>query len=118
MDLKERIESLEKDKSKYRKLTETIDQDLDKLYNLFQPPMEWFYREMFSFIDIKLDTRRYNYILDRDGRSLPYSELREGLVADVSIKDGVYLSPMQIHILEQAIKDIHKPDYVNFIYEQ
>lgn len=70
------------------------------------------YNGIEKFIDVKVKTENYQYILGGDGRSQPWDETRNGKVASISIKDGFYISEDQKEIVEDYVRKVYKPDHI------
>lgn len=74
------------------------------------------YARMGDILVINVGKGKYEHILGGDGRSSPWSENREGLVAKVQIKDpSIYLSEDQVSIIRKYVMDVYGPDYIEFV---
>lgn len=115
MDLTEKIKNLEYDYERYSNWAEQNKHQLNKLRLCKQPSNEDFYKDIRMYVDIKISKKDYMFILGGDGRSVPWDEKRNGIVAEAIIKDGVYLSNNQKKILKDYIKNTETVDHITII---
>lgn len=113
MELQEHIEWLQKDYQGHYDIASSILKKLEKLRHSQQPSNEELYKHVKKYVDIEISTKDYMYILGGDGRSAPWDEKRNGVVADIKLKEGIYLSAAQLKIVEGFVNNTEKVDCIN-----
>ena len=113
MGLQELIDKYKKEQKNNQEWVDSFQKKINELSNLIQPTLDEFYEYMTveKFYTTDLVKKKYEYILEGDGRSRAWSEIREGLVLVVKNKDGYYLSEELITILTTYVKEKFKGMY-------
>jgi hypothetical protein len=115
MDLEEKKQELQKDINNYSYWLKENKAHLHQLKNCRQPETSELYNNMDSLISVTKEKGNYEFILGGDGRSQPWSETREGIIATITLAKGIYLSGEQKRIVRTYVKEIHNPD--NIVWE-
>lgn len=113
-ELKKRREYLKETiESKYSSIIE-MEKELESLNKSVQLSNFDLYKSINEIVSYTKSEKKYEHILGGDGRSQPWSEQREGLVIEVTIKEGVFLNSTQEEIVKSYINDIEVSNKIIF----
>jgi hypothetical protein len=95
-----------------QKQLHTLESELDVIKSCTQPTKEELFKEMFTgkYFKISESMGKYEYILGGDGRSRPWSEMRNGLICKVTINNDVYIDYTQEKCITTVIKEMSEKD--------
>jgi len=114
-ELKEELKRLTHVLSNTTEKVLDLNNEIERLSKQSQPTISELYANIDKFIEfVILENSSYEHILGGDGRSRPWSEQRKGKVAEIIIKDLVFLSDEQIEVVKEYVNRIYKPDYITF----
>lgn len=111
-ELKEKILRLKDEVNQIETNLNFYKGKLFSLQGLSQPTTYEFHNGMNKYFTVEVKEMDYEHILGGDGRSSPYSETRKGMVALISIKDGIYLSENQYNIVKEYVNESLEPDHI------
>jgi hypothetical protein len=113
MDLQELIKQCCEEQNKHQKMIDTYQRKLNALTIMTQPTVEEFYHNITTdkYYSIVFENKKYEHILGGDGRSSAWSELREGVVLTVKVKEQYYLTNEFITTLTNFIKEKYQGQY-------
>jgi len=77
-------------------------------------PLNVLINDLNKYLDIKKVAETYEHILGGDGRSAPWSEMRQRFVVHVTTKVDIYVTQEQQELLTIKIKSIMQVDKVIF----
>ncbi len=90
-----------------------IEALLERLNNCTQPTMRELYNGVDKYITYDIVKSKGVKILDAGEHSKASIPSIESRVANVTIKDGIYLGPTQIDAVKTYLFHLHQPDHVN-----
>lgn len=114
----EKVEGYERDIQRLTKNLKESEEDLKDLKTRSPITTKDLYNGIDSYITIKVEDKEYEYILGGDGRSRPWSEKREGSVAEVYIKKGIYLDDRQRKVVREYVSSLVGSETVEIGYEK
>lgn len=117
MELQNEIYYIEMQIKKQEKNLISLKEKFDELKIARQPTNDELYQNIKSFFDLSIINKEYEYILGGDGRSQPWSENRTGIVAIIKIKDGIYLNPYQLQIINDFVINTNEVEHTEIIYK-
>tara|TARA_B100001146_G_C16049552_1_gene377215 strand:- start:259 stop:606 length:348 start_codon:yes stop_codon:yes gene_type:complete len=112
MNLKETIQYYKKQREEYATKLSEITDEIAVLCNKTQPDIDDLFATPASFFTVYEHIGDYEFILGGDGRSAPWSEMREGKICEVTINEDVFLSERQLKILKSYIQEKYHFDHL------
>lgn len=113
MDLVTKIEELEEAIEFFNKRILETETEYNYLKGTVQPTFKQLYNGIENYFSVSIHQGVYTDILGGDGRSSPWSDNKNGIIAKIKINNGVYLSDEQIKIVKDYVKRVHVCDHVD-----
>ena len=114
MNLEQKKVEIERNIKRLSENLKLYRDEYESLKNSVQPKTTDLYNGIENFFTIDINKGSYEYVLGGDGRSQPWSESRNGLVATIKINKGIYLNEEQIKVIKEYAKEVYKVDYIRF----
>lgn len=116
MKLEDKILKTQNDLRHYKKEIKLLEEELKDLENSMLVSDGDLYNNITDYIEVnKHMNKKYEHILGGDGRSSAWSETRKGVVLELKIFKGYYLTQEQKDKVKSILKIIHSANEIKYI---